>query len=165
MRTFILLSAIPGSGKSTWARTYAEEHPNTFIVASDELRCKIAGSPQAFDHEEEVWDAFLNEINGYADQYEDCTVIADATNLRNQFREFYCKSTPKFDKHILVVFQIPFEICLKQNRMRTRSRIVPDLAMIQMFRTFEKPSEAVMDMYDEVLIIGKSYHSKEVEQQ
>ena len=35
MRTLILLSAIPGSGKSTWARKYQKEHQNTYIVASD----------------------------------------------------------------------------------------------------------------------------------
>ena len=164
MRTLILLSAIPGSGKSTWARAYAEDHPNTFIVASDELRVSIAGSAQSFSHEDEVWGAFLSKINDYADQNEECTVIADATNLRNDFRLYYLKMTPKFDKHILVVFQIPFEICLKQNRLRKTSRIVPEPAMYRMRDIFEKPSDEVMDGYDEVLFIGKSYHAKETEE-
>ena len=163
MRTLILLSAIPGSGKSTWSRTYQNEHPNTFIIASDEVRTEIAGDPQNFNHEAEVWETFLNRINAYANTYEDCTVIADSTNLLNEYRLFYQKSTPKFDKHILVVFQIPYEICVKQNKMRQHSRIVPDYAMDRMHEMFEQPSQEVMDVYDEVLFIGKSYHSKEAE--
>ena len=162
VRTFILLSAIPGSGKSTWAKQYALEHPNTFIVASDEVREKITGEVQNFDQEELVWSTFLHEINKYAEQYDDCTVIADATNLINEFRMFYFRATPLFQKHILVVFNIPFEICVEQNKMRQHSHIVPDSAMENMRQQFERPSEEVMDAYDEVIFIGKSYHSDKV---
>lgn len=163
MRHFILLSAIPGSGKSTWARRYAQEHSNTFIVASDEIRERIAGDVQNFDYEELVWKTFLEEINQYASQYQDCTVIADSTNLLNEYRLHYIKSTPNFDKHTLVVFNIPYSICQKQNAMRQKSHIVPDYAMEMMFKQFEKPSDEVMDCYDEVIFIGKSYHSDQVQ--
>lgn len=163
MRTLILLSAIPGSGKSTWAKQYAQEHPHTFIVSSDEIRFRLCGQGQDFSKEKEVWEEFLKSINGYAEQYDDCTVIADATNLKNDHRLYYHRVTPSFDKHILVMFQIPFEVCLLQNRMRRKNAIVPDEAMYQMKEMFESPSDEVMDIYDEVLFIGKSYRSKEAE--
>ena len=38
MKTFILLAAVAGCGKSTWANNFKKDHPNTFIVSSDELR-------------------------------------------------------------------------------------------------------------------------------
>ena len=55
MRTFILLSAIPGCGKSTWAKRYASEHPNTHIVSSDEIRRTHFGAVNNFDHDKETW--------------------------------------------------------------------------------------------------------------
>ena len=162
MKHLILLSAIPGSGKSTWANQYAATHEHTFIVASDEIRLRLTGNVQNFEHEDEVWATFLADINGYAERYEDCTVIADATNLKNEYRLFFLKNTPTFDKHTLVVFNIPLEICLLQNKMRTHSRIVPEDAMRNMYEIFEKPNDEVMDLYDEVLFVGKSYHSDKV---
>jgi predicted kinase len=105
----ILLSAIPGSGKSTWARAFAADHPNTFIVSSDEIRKSLYGSVTNFQHEPEVWKTYLDTINNYADTMHDVTVIADATNLQNKYRIFYHDATPHFDKHILVLFKIPYE--------------------------------------------------------
>ena len=160
MRKLILLSAIPGSGKSTWAKKYAHEHPNTFIIASDEVRIEIAGEAQNFDHEEEVWRVFLERINEYADRYEDCNVIADATNLQNRFRAFYAKETPKFDKHVLVVFHIPLDVCLKQNLIRPADRIVPEDAMRNMAKEFEEPNEEVYELYDEIVFVEKFSHVK-----
>ncbi len=163
MKHLILLSAVPGSGKSTWANEYARTHENVFIVASDEIRVRITGEAQNFDHESEVWATYLAEINRYAEECEDVTVIADSTNLKNDFRLFYFKNTPNFDKHSLVVFNIPLEICLLQNRMRSHSRIVPEDAVRSMYAMFEKPNDEVMDLYDEVIFVGKSYHSDKVQ--
>ena len=65
MRTFILLSAIPGCGKSTWAKRYASEHPNTHIVSSDEIRRTHFGAVNNFDHDKETWEIFLQEIHRF----------------------------------------------------------------------------------------------------
>ena len=162
MRHLILLSAIPGSGKSTWANEYKRMHENTFIVASDEIRIRLTGNVQNFEHEDEVWATYLSDLNRYAEKYEDVNVIADATNLTNEYRLFYGRMTPMFDKHSLVVFNIPLDICLLQNRMRTKSRIVPEEAVKKMYTQFEKPNDEVMDLFDEVIFIGKSYHSDKV---
>jgi predicted kinase len=159
MRTFILLSAIPGAGKSTWARAYQAKHENTFIVSSDEIRKQKFGAVNNFQHEAEVWKLFLDTMNHYAETMEDVTVIADATNLQNKFREYYCKNTPKFDKHILVLFDIPYEICLIQNQMRTNDRIVPLQAMEKLQAEFEFPSPEVLEMYDQYIMV-KSYSKK-----
>ena len=160
MATMILLSAIPGSGKSTWAREYQNAHPNTYIVASDEVRKRVSGSTQNFDHEALVWETFLNDINEHAG--EDCTVIADATNLQNRFRRYYYETTPGFDKHILVVFDIPFEVCMKQNLMRAKERIVPEAGMIALHKEFEPPIQEVIDLYDEYYYIGADYKTVRV---
>ena len=155
MATMILLSAIPGSGKSTWAKEYQRTHPNTYIVASDEVRKKVSGSIQNFDHEALVWETFLRDINDHAE--EDFTVIADATNLQNKYRAYYHQATPRFAKHVLVVFEIPFDICMKQNKMRPKERIVCDAGMYALQKEYESPSQDVIDLYDEYIHIGEDY--------
>lgn len=155
MSTLILLSAIPGSGKSTWARAYQARHKNTYIVASDEVRARVSGSQQNFDREALVWETFLKDINAHAG--EDCTVIADATNLQNKYRRQYFETTPGFDKHILVVFKIPFEVCMRQNKMRSKDRIVGDAAMYSLQEEFEEVAPDIIDLYDEYILIEEDY--------
>ena len=154
MKTLVLLSAIPGSGKSTWSKRYQEEHPNTYIVSSDEIRTRLYGDAQNFDHEAEVWDTFLHDIHEYG-KIDDCTVICDSTNLQNKYRRYYLKSTPEFDIHQLVLFDIPYEICLYQNRKRHKGRIVSDMAMKELFDEFEYPSQEIIDLYDEYIVLTK----------
>ncbi len=158
MGTMILLSAIPGSGKSTWARKYQASHPNTYIVASDDIRKKIFGNPECFDDEALIWKEFLKELNVHVG--EDCTVIADATNLRNQYRRYYLENTPGYDHHILVVFHIPFELCLEQNRMRERT--VSDEAMVTLQEEFEEPTQEIIDLYDEYIDIHEDYIERHI---
>ena len=151
MKTLILLSAIPGSGKSTWAKKYQAEHENTFIVASDAIRKELFGSEECFDDEKRVWRVFNERLNEHVDDMEDLTVIADATHLSNKLRKQYFDLTPKFDKHILVVFDIPFEVSLYQNSMRTRK--VPNDVMEKLRKEYEVPSKEIEDSYDEIIYI------------
>jgi tRNA uridine 5-carbamoylmethylation protein Kti12 len=149
----ILLSALPGSGKSTWAKKYQAEHPHTFIVASDEIRLSLFGRVNDMTHEALVWKTFMDQLNGYADQYEDVTVIADATNLQNKYRKLYCEGTPRFDRHVLVRLDVPYDVCLLQNKMREKDRIVPWEAMERMRCEFEEPSDEILHMYDDYVVI------------
>lgn len=101
MKTFILLSAIAGCGKSTWAEQYRLTHKNVHIVSSDVLRKEIAGEYKDLSHDQEVWKRFSSDIEMYRDKYDDVTVIADSTNILNKYRIFYGKSVTGFDKKSL----------------------------------------------------------------
>ena len=148
----IVLSALPGSGKSTWSRKFVEEHKNTHVVSSDDIRKEFFGKINCFDNEPLVWKTFLDRLNyPYDDSNEDVYVIADATNLQNKFREYYNVNTPGFDKHVLVLFDIPYEICLIQNKMRDSEKIVPETAMEKLRKEMEEPSDEVIKLYDEVI--------------
>lgn len=152
MKTFILLSAIPGSGKSTWAKQYKATHENTYIVASDEIRVSLWGRPNDFHDEPKVWETFNNLIHEYGKE-ENVTVIADATNLQNKLREKYFRATPEFDKHILVLIKVPYEVSNTQNKMRCPDRIVPEHAMERLKSEYEDPSREVIELYDEYIEI------------
>ncbi|MCR5348378.1 MAG: ATP-binding protein [Bacilli bacterium] len=162
MATLILLSAIPGSGKSTWAKAYQRAHPHTYIVASDDVRARVSGGIQCFDKEALVWETFLKELNAHVDE-KDCTVIADATNLQNRYRRYYLEQTPGYDKHVLVLFDIPFDICMKQNKLRDKDRIVSDEGMLSLLAELETPTQEIIDLYDEYIVIDKSFHAEGIE--
>ncbi|MBP5091400.1 MAG: ATP-binding protein [Bacilli bacterium] len=158
MRTFFLLSALPGSGKSTWAKQYQDLHPETKIISSDGIRVKFFGARQNFSDEKRVWAEFLREILDYGKE-ENATVIADATNITNEFRKYYYDMAASYDKRVLVLFDIPFEICLKQNKMRNSDCIVDEKAMNELHSRWETPSEEILKLYDEVIVIGPDFIS------
>lgn len=149
----ILLSALPGSGKSTWAAKYQRANPKTKIVSSDSIREELFGKAQDFRDEGLVWKTFLERLNRYGAEDENATVIADATNLQNKFRAMYARETPGFDRHVLVFFDMPFETCCRQNRMREEGRIVPENVMERFREEFEPISDEVRELYDEVVIV------------
>ncbi len=151
MRTLILLSAIPGSGKSTWANKYKAEHNNVFIVSSDSIRKELFGSESCFVNERLVWKTFEQRLNEHVNDMDDLTVIADATHLSNRLRKVYFDLTPNFDRHILVIFDIPYEVSLYQNSLRERK--VPLEAMEKLRKEYEAPSKEIEEMYDEIQYI------------
>ena len=148
MKTLIILSAMPGSGKSTWAKKYQEEHPHTLIVSSDQIRYEITGSMQDFSKQKEVWELFSSRIHKYAKKYDDVTVILDALNDLNCLREKYVKENPEFDRYELVVFPRTVEEIRYWNKQRKECSIVPDDQLELLIKKWEEPSQEVINLFD-----------------
>jgi len=159
MRTLYLLSGMPGSGKSTWAKLFQSSHPQAKIVSSDQIRVDLFGSRKCFDAEEKVWAIFLDELQRYASSPE-AEVIADATNLTNYYRLYYRKNTPGYDHHVLVVFDIPYALAKERNAARPESQVVPLSAMDSLEREWEEPSREVLSQYDETIHVGADFLQK-----
>ena len=150
MKTLIMLSAIPASGKSTWAKEYKENHPNTYIVSSDEIRLELThGDYHDRSKQKEVWELFDKRIHEYG-AIDDVTVILDALNDVNEVRLKYLSTTPEFDKKILVLFPSCYEKSQKYNGMRDPDARVPEEALVMLVNKFEAPSQEVLDLVDEV---------------
>ena len=153
MKTMILLSAIPGSGKSTWAKAFCKSHKNAHIVSSDELRLELFGAVNNFDHEKDIWITLVQRLNALSEM-DDVYAIGDATNLKNIHRAFYARQTPGFDRHILLIFKVDPEIARRQNKMREGARIVPDYAMDRLIDEYQDPDDEVRSLYDKVVIVS-----------
>lgn len=150
MKTLIVLSAIPASGKSTWASKYQATHHNVYIVSSDAIRLELTnGNYSDFSKQKQVWEVFSQRIHEYGKQ-DDCTVILDALNDLNLLRRKYVVENPEFDKYILVLFQFKPERSMKFNQMRPGQIAVPDEAMKMLIDKFEQPTEEIKDLYDEI---------------
>ena len=82
MKVLLALCAIPGAGKSTWAKHYKINHKdeNVFIVSSDEIRKELTGVYSNLEHEKDVWEIYFKRINILRDSNPDCTIIALGIN-------------------------------------------------------------------------------------
>ncbi len=153
MKTFILLSAVPGAGKSTWASAYAASHDNVFIVSSDEVRKEVTGAYQIFNQEPLVWETFRRRIHEYGAMHPDATVIADAVNDTNILRQYYAKEAAEFDHKMFVFIDKPVEVVMRQNKMRRQDKWVPEPVIVDFFAKMEPPSEEAMGLFHEVLLL------------
>ena len=153
MKTLIMMSAFPASGKSTWAKRYALEHDNVIILNSDDIRMEIThGNYHDHSHQKEVWELFEKRIHEYS-QIEDVTLILDALNDVNEVRLKYLTTTPEFDKKVLVLFNLDPERSKRLNRERDEAVRVPDSIMDMLINKFEEPSEEVNKYLDEIRYI------------
>ena len=152
MKTLIMLSAIPASGKTTWAKKYQDEHPNTFIISSDEVRMEVThGDYQDFSKQDIVWKLFESRIHEYAKDNENCTVILDALNDSNEIRMKYLATTPEYDKKVLVLFPNTYERSSHYNGYREEAVRVPENVLVGLCNKFEMPNEQVKNIVDEII--------------
>ncbi len=149
MKTFILLSAVPGAGKSTWASVYAASHDNVYIVSSDEVRKEITGAYQIFNQEPRVWETFRQRIHEYAARHDDVTVIADAVNDTNTLRQYYANEASEFHKKIFVYIDKPVEVVLAQNKMRQAEKWVPEDIIMMFYQKVEVPTTETIALFHE----------------
>ena len=157
MKTLIVMSAFPGSGKSTWCKKYKAEHPNTYIISSDEIRYELTGQYQDFSKQKEVWELFERRIHEYADLGDDITVILDALTDLNDLRINYAKCSPEYDRHVLVWISKSFEDIKKYNKERKKEHWVPDEILESLYKKFEEPSEEAKNYYDEVIVVKEYF--------
>ena len=153
MKKLIILSAVPGSGKSTWAKKYQSEHPNTYIISSDQIWFDLTGVYQDFSRQKEVWEIFEQRIKDYAKLEGDVTVILDALIDLDILRRKYVETTPEYDEHELVLIYRTFDEVKKFNRLRPQEKWVPDEALIALFEKFELPKKEIIDLFDKYLYI------------
>lgn len=150
MKTLIICTAVPASGKSSWANRYKASHPNTYIVSSDGIRLELTnGNYHDRSKQAEVWRVFSERIHEYGAN-EDATVILDALNDTNELRRKYVVENPEFDKYILAVFSLNPERSKKLNSERPRDAYVPDEIMDILINKFEQPTEEIKSLFDEI---------------
>ena len=107
-----LLSGIPGSGKSTWARKNLT--PTTEWISRDNVRFSIVNEDEEyFSHEDEVFDTFISYINQMLEDPRVDTIFIDATHLNKRSRDKTLNRIRKerIDELNCVCFVTPLSIC------------------------------------------------------
>ena len=152
MKHLIALSAVAGAGKSCFAKHYKINHKdeNVFIVSSDEIRKELTGVYSNLNYEKEVWDIYFKRINILRDSNENCTIIADSTNVLNKFRKILGE-LPGFDKKTLVLITKELPVILERNRLRDHAKYVPENAIKTMYKMWEDVDEENKKLFDEII--------------
>lgn len=136
MQRFIMAVGLPASGKSTWARKYAEDHHNFVIVSSDEIRA-LLGDVNDQSKNTEVFEIMQRQTNAALENGYD--VIWDATNVSSKHRIGALKQLPKniSINKICIIFFTPVWTCKKLNQDRDRQ--VPEEVINKMVLNWQTP--------------------------
>lgn len=137
-----LLSGLPGSGKSTWARQKITENGGVWC-SRDEVRFSIVKeNEEYFSHEDEVFNTWIKQINKALENSEVEDIYVDATHLNDKSRNKVLNRLTKntdIEKITNVLFLTPLETCLERNKQRSGRAVVPEEVIRNMAKTFQIP--------------------------
>ena len=131
----ILLVGPPGSGKTTYAHKYIEEHPGTVHLSSDNIRKELHGDESIQDNPGEVFVIMQKRAVAGLDFGHD--VIYDATNMTRKDRAGIIAACPKFVKIECHIIWAPIETCIERDA--TRKRTVGKEVIDRMLKRFQAP--------------------------
>lgn len=154
MKNLIILSGLPGSGKSTWGINYQKNNKNVFILSSDEIRYKLTKNHLDFTKQKEVWEIIDKRIKEYQ-KLKNVTVIVDALNNLNIYRLDYINSYKKFDKYTLVLFDKSLKDIIAYNNKRKKPLKIDNKIIKTLYSNFEDVNKEVIDKYNEIIRIIK----------
>ena len=137
-KNLVILSGIPGSGKSTWLKNHLGE--NDAYVSRDEVRFSIIGEDEDyFSHETEVFNKFVERIEDALNAGK--RVFADATHInwasrRKLLERIHDKDNIDIDVYF---FETPLAVCLDRNEQREGRARVPKSVVRRMFFQSDEP--------------------------
>jgi predicted kinase len=138
MRKIFITKGLPGSGKSTWAKQYITDHPNTIRVNKDDIRAMLHNGRWSKSNEKETL-----RIRDYIimDALErNCDVIVDDTNLNDTHEKHIAEIT----KGLAIIeikdfLDVPVEECIKRDLARPNS--VGQKVILQMYYQYLRKDE------------------------
>lgn len=117
--SLILLVGIPGSGKTTYAEQYIEEHPNTVHLSSDKIRAELWGNEATQGDNNKVFSLMQSRAIDALNNGQ--SVVYDATNITRKDRSYIITLCPKFAKIECHVIWAPIETCIERDAIRERT--------------------------------------------
>ena len=151
MKRLVVLSGLPGSGKSTYAREREKE--GAFVISEDDVRESLFGSIRPYSMEP-VFAKMYQEANSYFVNHKDGEAILDSAYLSDFERVIPLQKVKGFDRAELVIFLTPEAVCLERNANREENRRVPSSVMSFLAKSFKMPKKEVTSLYDEVYYLG-----------
>ena len=152
MNKLIVLSGVPGSGKSYFSASLKRaKKKHVYIVSSDELRLNILGNQQDLSEDDLIWRIFYSLVESYSIDKEGI-VILDATHSKKTYRLDNIKPfKPLYDQVDLICFRLDKELVLEQNKGRENP--IPKDSLLRLIDQFEMPDDEERSFYDHVDII------------
>lgn len=145
--TFTMMVGLPGSGKTTLAKTLGGVY-----LSSDEIREELYGDAACQENPGAVFDLMLRRAMNALD--EDKDVVYDATNInRNQRKHTIDCLRHKYPQMVvkMIVMAVPIGECISNDK--NRDRVVGNKVIMKMAKRFHMP---LPDEYDELKVVQGS---------
>lgn len=156
MSKFIIMCGLPGSGKST----YAKSIENAIVISTDEIRKEINGDENNQDNATLVFDIAFNRIRSFLENKKFENVVFDATNINYKKRMDIINRFKKYaDKIECHFIWATYEECLERNSKR--ERVVPEEVIKRMYFNFYVPQ--YFEGYDDIKLIENSSKKETME--
>lgn len=155
MNKLIVLSGVPGSGKSYISLLLKEKKKDghLYVVSSDQLRTQIGGSQTNFNNEKLMWTMYYELASVYSID-ENGIVILDSTNAKREYRIDQIKPLKgQFDEVDLIMFKLDKVTIMRQNL--DRDYPIPTDALNRLMDEFEDVSEEDKAFFDNIYIVDK----------
>ena len=152
MNRLIVLSGVPGSGKSYFSASFkAHKEKHVYIISSDALRKMILGNQRDLSEDELIWKIYYALVEAYSIDKEGI-VILDATHSKKIYRlDNIAPFKSIYDEIDLVCFRLDKELVIEQNKERENP--IPRDALLKLIDNFEMPDEEEYAFYDHLDII------------
>lgn len=151
-----LAVGIPGSGKSTYIRKEIR-NKNGIRISRDVIRfALIEDNEDYFAKEKLVFKEFINQIQN-AINSKILNIYVDATHLNEKSRNKILDklNLDNVQIHILY-FDIPLNICLARNSLRTGREKVPEDTIVEMYSKLTKPDFHEKYTYSTINIVDEN---------
>jgi|GEM_PF-5454763 len=169
MTKLIVLSGVPGSGKTTFAQKleffYRQNFPRNLeqafnIVSSDEIRISITGTRSDLSRDDEVWDKFDSLPTELLHLHKENTItVLDATHVSAAKRLAIAKKYANcYDQFYLVQFQVDRDAVFKTNM--GRGLFMPEKVLSGYCDSFEIVTDLEREIFNTILIWKRSYDKK-----
>ena len=152
MSKLIVLSGVPGSGKSYFCKTIKKiKESHVYIVSSDELRREITGRQSNLNEDELMWKIFYSLAKTYSLDKEG-VVVLDATHVSKKMRVDRNKKLKHlFEEVDLVMWNIDKQVVANQNLQREYP-IAPDV-LERFYQILELPTEDDEKFFDKIIMV------------
>lgn len=151
MSKLIVLSGVPGSGKSYFSKLLRKKKEgHVYIISSDALRDLVTGSQKNLSEDKLMWKMFYELAKVYSEDPKGIVVL-DATNRDTKYRIDSVKELKShFDETNLVLFDVAKEVVIRQNF--DREFPVPSEVLEEYFANFELPQKEDYEFFSHVYI-------------
>ena len=152
MSKLIVLSGVPGSGKSYFCKTIKKiKESHVYVVSSDELRREITGRQSNLNEDELMWKIFFSLAKTYSLDKEG-VVVLDATHVSKKMRVDRNKKLKHlFEEVDLVMWNIDKQVVANQNLQREYP-IAPDV-LERCYQILELPTEEDEKFFDKIIMV------------
>lgn len=141
MSTFYIMIGVPGSGKSTFAKTL-----NCKIVSTDDIREQINGNANSQENGNKVFNTAKQLITETIEAGQD--VVFDAMNAKPAYRKDFLKLASNCKK-VAVVIDTPLDICKERNSKR--ERVVPEDVIDRNYKILHENLPKLDEGFDEII--------------